>query len=237
MLNSSLNGVGFYVAFTDDHTSWPAFVQASQTQNYRFRLIEWIAPAESNNIYGSTSTGSYNRNWMPAQLGTDTTDAPLVLADDITLLVCLPKLPPADETALSGTAPSGSNIGTLLCPLYQYDSRAWMSTYNSPATAGVSGNIGTGPALATVMRNQVPPLVDVVMVAIAPKDAIRLQAQSGTAVPAALKVPANSFQNSANLQSDLSTYETQLQQNHITFKVFTQTVQIQGAKWSNLANK
>jgi uncharacterized protein (TIGR02599 family) len=247
-LDSSLNEVGFYVQYSSDQNDWPSFLQSSVGNNYRYRLMEWMPSTENTAVYYSTSLSSYDFSWVesclpsigvsPASvtLGNTTVnqESPRVLADNVVLLVILPKLAPGDETELNGNSPPDSP-GTMLCPKYEYDSRAWQSGY----TGGVSGQVGSGSNshnLSDLMRNQLPPLVDVVMIAISDKDMARIQSQYGnTATPSAnspLTLPANSFTDSTKLQADLQTYEQQLIAGHISFRTFSTTVQIQGAKWS-----
>lgn len=244
-LGCSLNEAGFYVQYSYDSSDWPAFINMPGESNYRFRLMEWLPQTQNVGIYASTSQANYNIDWVTQCLpsagtspGTGTftngatvpQEAPRVLAENVTLLVILPKLTPEDETQLAGASPAYP--GTLLCPSYQYDSRAWQTGYSG----AVKGNFNGNPALplASLMRNQLPPTVEVAMVAISNKDMQRLQRIHGdnAAPPSELQVPATAFQDSTLLASDLAAYEAQLTQNHITYKAFQTTVQIKGAKWS-----
>ncbi len=241
-LNSSLNEVGFYVQFASDSSDWPSFVSGGIGADYRFRLMEWVPQTQNVHVYDSTVLSStYNLSWINSYLpqvgvsATATQDAPRVLAENIVLLVILPKLAPEDETSIANT--TGYTPGTLLCPNYEYDSRSWQSGYHTVSSgnnaAVQSGNLGSSSyALTSLMRNQLPPLVDVVMVAIGDSDALRLQKLHGSTLPPELAVPSTSFLASANLNSDMQNYETQLTRHHITYKVFWSTVQIKGAKWS-----
>ena len=270
-LDSSLNEVGFYVQFSDDTNDWPSFVKSSLGTNYRFRLMEWVPQTQNLGIYASTFQTSsatpypniYDLQWVTQCLptigsspGTATLtttvagsagsvtlqqDAPRVLAENVVLLIMLPKLTPQDETNLANE--SGYTPGTLLCPNYQYDSRAWETAGISPyvttgsASSGVgavlSGKFGgSNYSLVSLMKNQLPPLVEVVMIAISDSDAQRLQKIHGTTLPPELTVSSTAFQTSANLASDVQAYETQLNSHHITYKTFSTTVQIKGAKWS-----
>jgi uncharacterized protein (TIGR02599 family) len=235
-LTSSLNSVGFFVQYWNDNALWPQFIQTAtaSTPNYRYRLMEWLQPTDSNHIYDSTvGTATYNINWIntyfaPYPPGTSSQTAALALADNIPLVVILPKLTPEDEMSLnSGNALASP--GTGLCPKYFYDSRAWMSSY----PGGVSGQLG-GNNLSDLERNQLPPLVDVVMIAVDEKNVIQLQKKYGYSAtpPMELQVANGSFTDSTKLASDLQTYENQLISYHINFRLFRSTVEIQAAKWS-----
>jgi uncharacterized protein (TIGR02599 family) len=251
-LNSSLNEIGFYVQYSDDTSDWPNFVSSGLGTDYRFRLMEWVPQTQNIAIYNSTLQANYSLAWIntylpsvgvpPSSSTTPPQDAPRVLAENVVLLVILPKLAPEDEANLAGESSSSYTAGSLLCPNYEYDSRSWQTGYN-PGSSGSIGavqntNFGASSyALVNLMRNQLPPLVDVVMVAIGDTDALRLQKIHGTTLPPELALPAPSgsftaFQSSASLNGDMQYYENQLTQNHIAYKVFWSTVQIKGAKWS-----
>lgn len=239
-LNSSLNEIGFYVQFSDDSSDWPSFVSSGLGNDYRFRLMEWIPQTQNIHIYDSTLQSNYSLTWITSylpQVGVSPgvgQDAPRVLAENVVLLVLLPKLTPEDELTLNGGAVA--NPGTLLCPNYAYDSRAWQPGYTTTGSgngAVLNKNFGSSSfALAGLMRNQLPPLVDVAMIAISDTDALRLQRLHGSTLPPELAVSSTLFQNSTSLQSDLQSYEAQLTSNHISYKAFWSTVQIKGAKWS-----
>jgi uncharacterized protein (TIGR02599 family) len=244
-LDSSLNEVGFYVQYSYDSSDWPAFTNLPNKSNYRFRLMEWLPQTQNIGVYASTCQTSYNLEWLTkclpsigvspatATFANGTTlpqDAPHILAENVSLLAILPKLPPEDETLLAGGAPT--NPGTLLCPRYQYDSRAWQTGYAGLVTGNFNGN--TSFPLQALMRNQLPPEVEVVMVSISEKDLLRLQKIHGdsSTPPIELQVPATAFQDSTKLAGDVQAYEAQLSQYHINFKTFQTTLQIKGAKWS-----
>jgi uncharacterized protein (TIGR02599 family) len=108
--------------------------------------------------------------------------------------------------------------GAKLSPDFSYDSR---STADSSKT------------------NQLPPLVQVIMVAIDEPSAIKLAAKNGTAMPKL--IPTSLFTNSANLQQDLDTLEKILTATPgnatgntipLNYIVMNSDVSIHAAKWS-----
>lgn len=101
--------------------------------------------------------------------------------------------------------------GAPLAPLYEYDSRTGTSV----------------PQAAT--QHQLPPLVDIIMVAIDENSARRLENGS---TPPDLGL-ASLFSTEANLEIDLATLETTLNTRHITYRIFRTTVPLRNAKWSS----
>src|SRR5262249_30171413 len=90
-------------------------------------------------------------------------------------------------------------------------------------------------------RNQLPPLVQVIMVAIDEPSAIRLAAASGGAVPNLFPTSPKLFTQSANLQQDLATLESILAAKPgntagnripLNYIVMDSNVNIPSAKWS-----
>jgi uncharacterized protein (TIGR02599 family) len=101
-------------------------------------------------------------------------------------------------------------------------------------TATIPGT--SGRRYVDLMRNQLPPLLDVVLVAIDPKDADRLCRQES--IPDVLRIPPNTFhlrsQSDAAdfLQNDIEEYEAQLGAAGVNFRTFRATLTMKGAKWS-----
>ncbi|HSI87170.1 MAG: Verru_Chthon cassette protein C [Candidatus Methylacidiphilales bacterium] len=95
-----------------------------------------------------------------------------------------------------------------LAPQYEYDSRN-------------SANNTT--------FHQMPPVIDIVMVAIDEPSAIRL-GNSATAPDLGV---STLFQNASSLETDLRTLTTSLDARRITYRVFRTSVAIKGAKWSS----
>ena len=176
-LNAALNTFGYYVEYGPD-SSRPPFISTSiiPTKN-RFRLVEFIDPSDGLTVFSKTSGKSaYN--------GKDWFTDPLattgnrrVLADNIVAFVALPRLSSTEDSA-----------GTALSPAYIYD------TTTSNAT----------PTLNP--KNQLPPIVDIAVVAISETTANRITWGSsrpdfGT---------STLFQNAADMEADLEILRTNI---------------------------
>jgi uncharacterized protein (TIGR02599 family) len=78
--------------------------------------------------------------------------------------------------------------------------------------------------------NQLPPLVQVVMVAIDESSAKRFE--NGNTAPTYGVDWAGLFQTADKLQADLQSLEAQLAANNVTYQIFNSSIPIEGAKWS-----
>lgn len=249
-LGELLNAVGFYVEYTDDRPVWPAFIQTimGATPRYRFRLMQWVQPTERLGVYVSTrptgATYNYSRDWFRTgipNIGSTSVGAgqtrSRMIAEDIIAIILRPRLAEGDEDLLDDNVRNNSATGGRLAPSYRYDSRSWTNGYVSEGTVNLrTANFGSSSRrLVDLMRNQLPPLIDVIMVAINPKDADRLCRQ--TEIPEPLRIPSGLFQD-ANLlfepagNSDLEQLERQLAAAGVSYRIFRSTLNMKGAKWS-----
>ena len=217
-LPNMLNACGYYVEYNTDKDYLPPFLAGTTAvqQRYRYRLMEFLQPTESNTIYSSASTGTtfsdYSQwfmKFLPPQV--DVKDAPVrMLAENIVALAILPELSPRDTTTK-----------LISDSKYTYDTRA--------------GSIRTGNA-PNVMHNQLPPLLRVVMVAIDEPSAQRLSASGST--PPTMISGLTTFQSTTNadpnvdLTASLKALTDKLDQNKINYRVFDTDIAIRGAKWS-----
>lgn len=230
-LNRALNSTGFYIQYggTDDRLL-PAWLQPLLGTTKRFRLMQFVEPTEGLKVYGSTGNATYDAGWLQAFTTPQTPaqERARVLAEDVPLLVFRPRLSPQDEAAaaaaIGAPAPDASTAGSVLSPNFHYDSRAWQPGYGA--------GLVQPAARAGMMRNQVPPIVDVAMVSVDRQSLARFD-QSSDTPPEPLQVPAGLFTDSAKLDDDLAAYARQLSAANIRFRIFRTSVAIKGAKWSN----
>jgi len=198
-LNAAMNTFGYYVEYGPD-SSRPPFISTSiiPTKN-RFRLVEFIDPSDGLTVFSKTSGNSaYN--------GKDWFTAPLatagtrrVLADNIVAFVALPRLSSTEDSA-----------GAALSPTYIYD------TTTSNATPKLNP------------KHQLPPIVDIAVVAISETTANRITWGSsrpdfGT---------STLFQNAADMDADLETLRTNIEKLNLSARVFRTSVPISAARWS-----
>ena len=222
VLGNALNTVGYFVEFADDSALRPAFVTSAIVPlKWRWRLMEFAQPTEQFNLYSYTSgaTGgvansrTYNQTtWFNTAVNAGGFSR--VLAGNVVALIITPRLSKVEELPLQAGNPDLSP----LAPNYAYDS----TTTNA------------SPLLNP--KSQLPPIVQVTMVAIDEASADRLALNS---TKANLLGIANKFANTANFTTDLSidstatdSLEKKLVSLKARYRVFTTNVHIRGAKWS-----
>ncbi len=245
VLKNLLNSWGYLVEYGPDTNFLPTFFGGANATT-RFRLLEFTEPSENLAVYQYTSgltgttplnltyatnppltglnvssqftpAGNNGREWFLNSLYTSGTthvaaDKIHVLADNVIALILLPKLSLTKDPT-----------GTALAPNYNYDSTGDLQTKTTTST------ITTGDLTEV---NQLPPIVQVTMVAIDEASAKRLSANTVAlgAVQAALQSPY--FQLSASYTSDLANLQSLLVADHLNFRIFTTDVYIKEAKWS-----
>jgi len=243
---SMLNVCGYYVQFVKDDSASggtgaiPAFASTltsgAPKTTYRYRLMEVVQPADKNGIYASTDQDvdtdglpvfSYDLNWVKKLDLANRTNRH-VLGDNIILLVLLPKLAPEDEILYGG-----AGDGSLIAPHYTYDSRSWETGYLGAALKGDTATNKT--LLEKVIMNRLPPLVDVIMVAIDERSAIRLIGTSSTP-PADLQNKLTGsgdtrFKDATKLKTDLADLENDMNSLGVNYRIFHTEVRLPGASY------
>jgi uncharacterized protein (TIGR02599 family) len=221
LLQNALNTWGYYIEYGSDTnlTVRPSYLSGTRPiPRVRYRLMEFMEPTDNLSVYSYTST---NRNyqgveWITNTLGLPESSRPShVLAENVIAMILLPKHTPAD-LARWGSAYSNSS----LAPDYIYSS-------------ATNRNSGQNDARLNT-RNQLPPVIQVTIVAVDETSAIRF--------PSALANLTNVssqggygdlFTNAANFETDLRALQRSLSTNKINFRVFTTEVMVKGAKWSS----
>ena len=212
-LQNLLNACGFYLFYGVDPAK-PSAVLTIIPAARRFRLMQFVQPAENLSIYDfSINSGLStwdNENWFLNPLQTDATASTMVstseIAENVVALVILPEYSQSDQVT----------AGSPLSSDYEYDSR------NSAKTTNF---------------NQLPPLVQVVMFVIDEKSAVLL---GNNTSPPNLGVSVL-FQDSTKLSADIATLENNLSavpgnaagnKLPLRFEVFQSEVALPGSKWS-----
>lgn len=211
-----LNASGYFVEFGDDSLLRPQFLvnQPLIAPRHRFRLFEMLQPSEHLGIYDDDPAAGPN-DWFLKPLALAATPVTRVLAENVVALIIHPQRSPNDPT------PAGQRE---LAPGYVYDSRGY--------------KVSSTP-LTQAARNQLPPTIKVTVVAIDEPSAARLQAKYGNQRPplgletlfAEPSAPGDSGYEQIYLQ-DLRTLESKLQAENLNYRIFTTSVGIQQAKWS-----
>jgi uncharacterized protein (TIGR02599 family) len=202
-----LNACGFYVAYGPD-PNVPSYL-SSLSPRYRYRLMEFLQPSESLQVY-MTSVAAGNQNtWFTNSItGTYTNSANYVLAENVVALVVWPKLSSGDQA--TGTITLTNN--------YTYDSRS-----------------STG----TLTYNQLPPVVQVTMVVIDETSAIHLgntATPPALTTGAPFDDVTKFTTDMTTLEGNLAATPGNSAANHIplNYRVYQTEVAISGAKWSGV---
>jgi len=235
-LDKLLNACGFYVVYGPD-PSVPSFLGTSYpTPRYRYRLMQFTQPADAMTVYLTSPTVN-PKSWFTSFIvPTPDTTANFVLAENVVALAVWPKLSAGDQAA-----------GNALTTDYSYDSRNYgtFSTANSSTGATKEWNI---------TFNQLPPVIEVTMVAIDEASALKLgnttsppSTQLGLATSAGVPLlfttatyPTTVGQKN-QLELDLKTLADNLaavsgntagNKIPLHFRVFQTEVSIRSAKWT-----
>ena len=122
------------------------------------------------------------------------------LTANVIALVALPRLSTSDA----------AQSGDLLSPDYEYDSR----------------NAGSSGATQSLTHNQLPALIEIIMVAIDEESARRLEEQN-------LQLPSALFTQAEMIEGDLARLEDFLNQNRLVYRAFRTMVPLRNSKWSS----
>lgn len=201
-MDALLSTCGYYVSFTTNSTIPP---HVNLPPVYRYRLMQLIVPTETqNSVYPTSPAPTQASDWT-AWFSSITWISSFVsqsvpIADNVILLVVRPEDP-------SNTSSPDFN------PDYSYDSALNATAVPQPVTA-----------------NQLPPVVQVTMVAIDEPTATRLN--NGTLPPSAIRSALNGkFTSTANFTTDMTSLETALDQAHVPYRVFSSTIPVLEAQW------
>jgi uncharacterized protein (TIGR02599 family) len=210
-LDNLINTWGYYVEFRDDALTRPTFIsQTLVPLRYRYRLMELMQPSNSLSIYKYTSQMNYvGKNWFTDALPTSAAAATAnaanhVLAENVIALILQPKLSKKDELA----------TGQTLSKDYSYDSTVTVAT----------------PEINP--KNQLPPIVQVTLVAIDETSANRIA--NGATPPAIDATLDTLFTDTSQFNADMDSLQKILSgmKPPVSYRVFTTNVSIRGAKWS-----
>lgn len=223
-----LNTCGFFVEFGPDKR--PAFMtdEIAPTR-YRFRLNQLVEESEELTLYRYTS-GKYldssgktkmrNIDYssaapVPGTTGLEWFREPLrspdllvrPVAENVLALVILPKLTQKEDPS-----------GTRLAPEYSYDSTA----------AHVDPSINP--------KNQLPPILQLTAIVISESSAVRIAdgaLRPDLGIDRMYETGSNRlFKNAPSYSADLTALENALQNRHLSYRVFTSDISLNGAHWS-----
>jgi uncharacterized protein (TIGR02599 family) len=175
-------------------------------------LLIYLQDLKAQGSKGVSADETALRHWFRDQMGSEFegTTMKRPIADNIIAAFFLPKFPDTDTRNF------------VLAPDYLYDSRAWQYGPKTPQ--------------AEFSKNQLPPLIEVTMVAVDEKSMIRYQQQNpGEKSQMPDFVPPSLFKRFNNYRSyldDLEALKSSLDAKKIDYRVFSQTVPMRGSGWS-----
>jgi len=218
-LDTLLNTWGYYLAVTDGKEDLPGFLTSSAPDRWRVRLYEYSEPSEDMAVYALTSgdPDSTDKSWYQGPVGNNP-DYSNVLAENVVALIVRPK-----EQV---TKDNGNDILRQVqdvAPDYLFDS-----------SGAVGGVIGTS------QKSQLPPILEIVLVAIDEGSAKRLTkaqlediANKGTDL-----FLSNSVDMEDNLildpASSMDSFENYLSQfvPSVDYRVYSSSVTIAASEWA-----
>lgn len=229
-LPNLLNVGGYFLEYGSDKDDLPNFLKLERRlppERWRSRLVEMHQAAEYLRTYKATMPGSTIQpwDWFREPLVSDTEPSVRrVLADNVIALVIWPHRSPND--------PPPSGKPRELAPDYYYDSRRYRSEPSN--------------LQAKLTRNQLPPMIQVTMVAIDEASAARIEEklsdpaqlpiaelglQSLFSKPSTDAIPTAELEGD-QYRADLQTLEQSLAERRLTYRVFSTEVSILQARWS-----
>lgn len=208
-------------AFVTYGSSTPFQPTAAGNAKFRYRLMFGIQPTEQLTIFNKPvrSAGQTESSYRTAIQGywdaaawitpinrTSTTGFVSPLAENVIALVIWPRLSAAEDPTGAELTPTGKFL------------------YNSQDKALVVPQ--------EITANQLPPVIQVTMIAISEASAARLD--TGTSTPPAdiESALAGKFTDVADYEKDLKAVTEALADKKIEFKIFTTAVPLRESKWS-----
>jgi len=256
-----LNACGFYVSYGPDTTFRPGTLTG--TSRYRYRLMQGLEPTENLAVYSnwtatptttfSTGTAAAAATWVTANTTAwnnywtsmttiwnthawitntigNTGSTPNVnvtpLVNNVIALIVWPRLSDTDDPPILNGTPDGGKLTST----YTYDSQGAEATL---ASGGVQ----------PITSNQLPPTVQVTMIAISESSASRLNLTatqptvidnilSGASLTPSTPAPFT-ISTYTQYQADLARVSAALAANHIGFEILNTSVTMKESKWSD----
>lgn len=213
-----LNACGAFVRYG---SSAPFQPTAAGAPKFRYRLLFGIQPTEELAIFqkpvrsaGQSESAHHAAvqaywdaaAWTAPISNTASADRVSPLADNVIALVVWPRLSTAEDPDGDALTPTGT---------YSYDSQAAAMTFPQNVTA-----------------NQLPPVVQVTMIAISEASAARIDTGTATPPDAIESALSGKFTEVNRYQSDLDDIARSLTAANIEFKIFSTAVPLRESKWS-----
>ncbi len=234
-LPHTLSAWGYYVEFGQDQTELPNFLTSTRQgrpappRKFRFRLMEYRQPAHELSLlvqppdYPRPLQALQNSNntlyeWFQAPIansqpgGSAFNRRVSIVAENILALVVVPYDPHLVTLANGG---SNSTLPYQLAPNYHFDSRRhqWEQ----------------GSALGAATRHQLPPAVEIAIVALSEDVWDNLtEAEAIRQGESLVSLMSGLFLTAANFSNDLETLDRELNDRRLDHQVMTQVVLLNG---------
>lgn len=229
-LDGLLNTWGYFLEVADSTEQMPAFLSKGTLPKYRSRLMEFREDSTNLSVYKIKNT-QVRDDWFTVPIA-KTKDRPAhPIAENIISLVFLPRLSANEEAARKANQRVGPQY-RLLSPNFTYDSKKFNNYGNSTVPLSSLPN-QINP------YNQLPPVVQVAMVALDDASANKLAAQATDRrkldldqILQGLFQQASEFENHDGDEGDLTRLEKRLLDRKLGYRMFTSLVSIRGARWS-----
>jgi len=188
---------------------------------FRYRLMFGMQPTEQLSIFNKPqrtagqAESSYRsaiqsywdaNTWITDISQTSTKGFVAPLAENVIALIALPRLSIAEDSTATDLTPDGK---------YAYNSQANAMSVPQSVTA-----------------NQLPPVIQITMIAISEASAARLDTGTGTPPADIESALSGKFSDVTNFQQDLDDVTKALAAKNIEFRIFTSSVPLRESKWS-----
>lgn len=246
-----LNTWGYFLEIGSDADKFPTFLKTIVPARKRYRLMELMEPSEKLSVYKFQGNDPSNRNWFTQSLLSTNTNRPVrVLAENIVTLIIRPRLALADEKRLNEAKGTSATATVVLPP------KVPTATYEYSSTTDLIKDKATWASLKTPLEkamlnpySQLPPVVQVIMVAIDEPSARRLEDLYGTdnylgigtdpdpLSKKTLFTDPRLLDDTTSTPGDLTRFTNLLSSSskpniRASYRVFSSNVTIKGAKWS-----
>jgi len=203
-LSSLLNNCGFFIMFGSDKANIPDVFPASfaPKEKWRFRLFQWVQASKDMQTLQPFTGTATDRDWFRTPLKTNPPPNSLRPIAENIVALIFHPRLSAKED------PEGDDLTTD----FNYDSRL-------------------GPT-SKLTYNQLPPSVDIIMVAIDEQSAARLAEQNGSSPPDLKLTGLFTTVTPTALSNNLEAMEEELKKLKLNYRIFRTTVKIPAAKWS-----
>ncbi|MFT5467219.1 MAG: hypothetical protein ACI8UO_002323 [Verrucomicrobiales bacterium] len=219
-LQDSLNCWGYFIEYGSDMDSdrplRPDFLRnevALHPARNRFRLMEFRLASEKMNLFGRSFSGGTTlgqqssedgvRGWFQRTEVLVPNSGPI--AENIVALVLRPRAPQRFER------------DNDLAPKYYYDTRRHQYE-------------GSG-GLAAISRHQLPPMMDLTMVAVSEDSYARVESTNPKIADELIAVVSKLFQEASRTKEDVLKLEEFLIENKLSYRTLSTSIAIPAAKW------